>query len=48
MQVCAFGAQQFAGHDANFHVRGNGFLVKAVGLTGQLDFAVQRLVRNTQ
>ena len=37
-------AQDFAGADADLEVAGDGLFVEVVGLTGQFDLSVQRLV----
>ncbi len=44
----ALGAQVLAGADADLEVRADRLLVEVVGLAGQLDLAVERLVGDAQ
>src|SRR3546814_883360 len=46
VQLWAFLPQQFAGFDAHAQMAGDRFLIKAIGLTRQLQFTMDRLVRH--
>src|SRR3546814_19545902 len=48
VQLRALVVQDFAGADADLEVRGDRFFIEAVRLHGQLEFAVQRLVRTAE
>jgi hypothetical protein len=48
VQPVALVTQPGDGDNADLQVRRDGFLVELVGLPGQLDLAVERLVRDAQ
>ena len=48
MQLCAFAPQFIASFDPDFHMLGNRAFVKTVGLTGQFELSVERLVADAQ
>src|SRR3546814_5697870 len=48
VQLRALIVEQFAGADADLEVRGDRFLIEAVRLSGQLEFAVERLVADAE